>query len=678
MVAFVLSGALAFALYELLAFAKWPPENNTLPLFGGTVTFTRTMARFVSNLLRFAIILAVLFSVLAVHELSSKFDTIARDQVNIVFGFLFGPLLAIWLNGVVVHDPEKDLSRGQVLSAIGLVLLFFLGATGKETTDLISRYAHSVKELKIPGAELSFVANERGERSGSLPVAGSAAGQPATAKYVAGGSSGLSYLAQLDAIIGRDQDYLTTLFAPKGTTVPTEDLHNAEIFAKRAIAPPLSCLLGWFGQTVDSGPINQHLAAYASAFRRLEALNTQINAPAADGSPAIQPSDQTAQLTAIARDFVRRGIAMGLDVASSTAQTDVLQQCHDWIDIYCSGDSAGGPKLQTCLEGRLKEIDNPSEANSPAAKRIAFLADHLQQSINQQHSADQRGLEALPYFAIARASLMAQLGQYEAAASILDDWLRQRGKKTADDPGQTAREGWLALRVRSMLAAYVEEWLELEGIKAATVVQDEHLKNLQAIRDGFKSRLLKADFFKELDGQCKSGCTAAFKRPGECASDEPGDKLKLFRSLYTSYITMETTYIDRSLQHPDYATTFADAINDDASRLVNFDLSCGADSPAREFVYAQALLAFSENGVSYARLRATTDSQEVRTRRLDEAERAAKFGLNILRKPAREEMQQEANKSYRERVAQRPDVQLQELLRAQLKAVDQARKEMAN
>ncbi len=58
--------------------------------------------------------------------------------------------------------------------------------------------------------------------------------------------------------------------------------------------------------------------------------------------------------------------------------------------------------------------------------------------------------------------------------------------------------------------------------------------------------------------------------------------------LYTSYVTMECTYIHRALEHPDYAAKLAEAVNDAAHRLANFDMSCGTKFPEREVIYGQS------------------------------------------------------------------------------------------
>jgi len=686
MTAFILSSAIAFALYELLAFTRWPPAETRFHFHRATLFLTRSAASTARKVIRVFLVLALLLFVLTAHNVTSHFDALTRYEVNIVFGFIFGPLLAIWINSIVIHSAEEDLTRGQILAAVALVLLFLLGATGDETSKLLSRFVRNLNSVKLGGAELSFAPKERNDRD-RLPAT-AISGTSGT--YVTGTSQGLQYLAVLDGIIERDRDYLTKAFVPGRPSFPDTDLKGARDFAKDSIAPPMSCLLAWFQYTGDSRPVDKYLTTYADMFRRLETLNTQMRASA--GPPS---ADELARVREITSDFVRGGLAMALDIALSTTQDKVMTSCDAWFKVYCPPDapptsSSGGPTreipLPQCLREGLAQFTEPSDhpKTGKVGARISSLVTGLGQFIKPQSAADTRGLELLPYFAIARASLMAQLGQYEAAATILDDWLRLRRdeldrKEKQDEfklnPVLAIKDAWFALRVRSMLVVYVEEWLEDEETRAATIVETEHLKNLQATRDGFRSRLLKADFFQELDKACRSKCEPVLRRPGECNSVEPSERLELWRRLYSSYITMEYTYIHRAIQHPDYQDKFAETVNDEARRLVNFDLSCGTKEPKPEAVYGQALLGFAENAVAYFQVRAGIDGTDAQAKRLDEAERAVKLGLEIVEQPATED-QERGDKRYLDRIAPSLAVQVQENLRKQLKQIAQARKQL--
>ena len=683
MTAFIISAAIAFAVYELLASIDWPnePENRGIPFRWGRLIFHGDALVTARNLLRAAIVTVILLSVLVIHNFAPQFDLIANYEVNIVFGFLFGPLFAIWVNSVALHSAYFDLSRGQILAAISLVVLFLLGAIGNEASRFIRQYSRNLSSVKLGGAELSFT-KERSDRDRLTTP--SFAQQPANA-YSVSPSQGLSNLVFLDKIIRRDNDYLTKAFTH---SAPIDDLKSAEDFAKASIVPPLTCLSSWFRQNADASLVEKYLTAYADAFRQLEALNTHLNMPRQRGQANANVSERLQEISA---DFVRNGLTMALDIALSTTNEAVLESCKEWFDVYCP---AGPQPDIKCLRNSLSQFaPNGIRENPRVDERIFTLADRLasfmapsQSTSPLQRSADTRGLEALPYFAIARASLMAQLEQNEAAAAILDGWLQRNDEVSkglrelqekdhvhADDLHQITAE-WFVLRVRSVLVVYVDQWIEDEGAAAATVVQTEHLKNLRLAKDGFRIRLLKADFFREIDKACQTECKVVFRRPAECGSKEQRETLDLWKKLYLSYITFEYTYIHRALQHPDYPTKYAETINDEARRLVSYDASCSSPDQDRDVVYAQSVLAFVENAVSYARVRARIDSEDTQKMRLDEAERAAKFGLELVKDAATDDRER-TGKPYLDRIAPSFAVQVQDNLNEQLKRIDQARRD---
>ena len=119
-------------------------------------------------------------------------------------------------------------------SVIALALLFILGATGNETSKLISNYAHHLSSVKLAGAEVSFSSNEQGKRD-RLSSTRLLPDEPTLAGSA---SSGLANLSVLAFIIDRDSQYLTTLFTKKGNPQPpVDDLINAHDFVDHERRP---------------------------------------------------------------------------------------------------------------------------------------------------------------------------------------------------------------------------------------------------------------------------------------------------------------------------------------------------------------------------------------------------------------------------------------------------------
>jgi hypothetical protein len=423
MAAFLLSAGFAFAIYQVLAFADIPrtrsafkadpyfrPDPYKIAVFGVEVHLDEAPLRRARRLLRLLIVIAVLFTILAIHQLVSPFDLISNQGPNIYLGFIFGPLLAIWVNNLIVHRATEELSRGQILAGIALLLLFLLGSVGNETAGLIRRYASSLKGLKIPGAELSFGEKPRKDYS-SNRVAGSSVSAGTS------GSNGLNYLFQLSDLIQRDRDYLH-LFR-RSPTKQVSRLDDADTFVKDVLRP-IGCLRSWSHETGDSGLTNKHLEALADSFRRMQTLNTS----------ALSSAEQERRLTETGTSFVRNAISMSYDVLNSSDQPAVLKACALALNAYCptvlpqpattAPDPAGDIPQAIMLEC-LRDWQRDLSSNAPRTdEQIARVKTAV------QALAKDNGLNKNPYFAMGYSSIMAQLSCYPAAASIFEDWLDQQ------------------------------------------------------------------------------------------------------------------------------------------------------------------------------------------------------------------------------------------------------------
>ena len=721
--AFILSAGLAFAIYELLAlwhipdtqtgpmpgdpfrrhpFRGRPRTTSTRarpgdpfrrhPFPGVTLEFDSPALRRVKIFARVLIVLATLTALLLIHQQVRPRESITSYSANIYLGFLFGPLLAIWVNAVIFHPPKDELSRGQIVAGIGLVLLFLLGSVGNETTRLLQRYSNRLSGLKLAGAELTF-----GERShkdiGSTALAGSTSGSsgstaPAGTNGSSGisGSSGLAYLAQLggkNGIISRDLQYLQ-LFKPTLDTTQINKLSSARAFATRLIGPPLGCLLAWSQETGDSGPVDKHLNAFAEGFRQLATLKQggQTNTAPDPG-----------RLKDISTGFIRSGLAMAFDVMAASEREAVIEGCGLWLSTFCpeamTWDDKGTlniddddkfrvvdrPQLLRCLRAQKATLDEPPPQppqgepapTNRARNNASELADELKTFI------DQDSLNERPYFAIGYAGIMAQLGYYPAAASILDDWLRQQRRPRDNVNDESLVQNWFTVRARMFQAAYMEEWLVKEIRGVPTSVQDEHLANMMALRDGLHERLKNADFFKPLDKPCDTNCTIVLAPPAACKSEMLPKQLLLWQKLFTSYVSIESTYIERTVRHPEYRTRFQEKTNLEARRLANFDLSCSADTP--DAWYAAVLAAFVQNAVNFTRARANNESQDTSVKRLDEADRAAVIGLQVVNDAAVKDRER-GDKRLLERIQPSLTVQAQDELRSLRDEIAQIKKDL--
>lgn len=619
MTAFLFSAALTFALYQALAHSRFPPNWKVLRIGGGLrLVLSEGAARWARRLLRLAIIVAFTLFVFFIHPIFVPAWLSLKNSTAVIVGFLFGPLFAIWIN-TVINNKEPDLSSAQMVTGVGLALLFLLGAAGEKTAAWLAMSADSLSSIKLGGVEAQFDRHPKeAMRVMSTAPAGSDSASGGKVSPASAGSSGLSYLGQLDKIVERDQNYLR-LFAVSGRPEPKSDpLSRSKKFAE-AVAPPFNCLHTWLSETADGQAVNEHVTVFADSFRQIGLLHD---------------AELRGRIPDVSRSFVDGELELLHDVMASTAQAEILDACKPLVERFCP-DLAGRsspfarPAALKCVEERLSQIEklpeNWSQAkpSNPLERALQDFRDTLSNFV------ESGGVKNRPYVPIAYSSILAQLGRHAAAAAILDDWLRRY--RDAAPEGPHVNE-WLALRARAILAVYLEEWVALEdaqATRAPTALRNEHLRNLIAVINGFKGLLRESDFFEGLENDSLRP-EMRFRRPGKCASHEEPKKLDYWRNLYTSYISMEVTYVMTALRDPAYEEISAEALNTEVARLARFDLSCGADRPDPKIMYAQALEAFARNGLQYSGIHAEEEDKDITLRRLDEAKAAAEFGLDMI------------------------------------------------
>src|SRR6186713_672621 len=145
---FILSAVLSFIIYEGLVYVDIPPRRGWFRIGNVNVNFDQDSAKWAQRLIGVLLSLAIVFGVLFLHEVITPLDHITRDKTNIVLGFLFGPLFAIWLNAVFSHPPGQPLSRGLVLGGIGLIAFCLIGSAGNQTGRLLEQIGKKISGVK--------------------------------------------------------------------------------------------------------------------------------------------------------------------------------------------------------------------------------------------------------------------------------------------------------------------------------------------------------------------------------------------------------------------------------------------------------------------------------------------------------------------------------------------------
>lgn len=675
MESFILSAFLAFILYQSLAYAKWPVPKNRFPIGRDiSISFDERSADWARRLIRIFLVLVILLCIVFLHNLAFPADALLRNRVNVILGFLFGPLSAMWINSILSHGANDPLTRGQIVGGIGLVVFFIVGCVGNETGALLSKVVRNVSSIKLPGAELAFSG-----KKDSTPGAGAdrPAGQSGGSKREAGPSGGLSYLSNLNTyFIKRDLEYLV-LFGDASLSAKLEEVGK---FADEVAAPPFSCLLGRLATTADSLTVNAHLLGFAQTLRRINTF-----------------TDDT-QREQISTDFIRRALTIASETIESVPLAEINNYCAPLLRVFCPQHLGPDPKdpkrgnsyladnKRAAMLGCIRDLNEGLKKNLP--QQLVTAANQLTEKFLVQFN--QAGeLEKRPYLSIAHASLMAQLGQYKAASAILYGWLEAKNKTMSQDGGLPA-DDWFEVRARSILAAFLDEWVQRDAEKIDTAVRDEHLANLDFLRKALKQRLVamdasKPDYFSDLLTETAPASSSdqsrppVFKRPSACRLPildrrvRANKDIRLWQALFRSYVSMELTYLQNTLHHPRYADKYAETATTELRRFAQLDLSCFVEGDQPDLYYAYILEAYARNALKYSALKKGLESDETRRRRLEQGVSAAQFGIEVIEKAATADRRQHGrSEPFLSRIASSDPIDVEDKLKQDMQDLNAA------
>ncbi|MGY2902851.1 hypothetical protein [Bradyrhizobium sp. URHC0002] len=713
MVAFLISSAIGFTVYQLVAWALVSRDGSSLNFGDSQLELSPNAATWLRRIVAVVLIGVGLWLIFWLHRLFGLRSESPGGAV--LLGFVYGPLLAIWINTLVATPPDDGPSAGQYVAGAGLVLLFLVGSVGESAEQLIKEYARRINKISVGGAELSFVQknSDKGSLGGSLSLSG------ITPTYASStGAVGLDYLDRLAKMIERDIEYLEVFreaelqrekakrtgadpAADRELAIKIEEkkketqevlisLRTAKAFAEMTIKPPAACLVGWYTVTGDVDSINRHMAALANVFKRLPTIES--------GHPVEQ----------LAEEFIDRSFIIVRDAVASVPSYLLADKCDALLYQFCPSAfrSVSAKKLNDV--GLYKEETKRERNDDPRAsgdclreiqsavlqKRKVPVFETLQRELEPALAdfVKSRGWQARPYFALGYASILSQLEQNLAASALLDNWIHMRSQRPERPmPVWETAADWFDLRVRSILVNFLEVWLKKEGASAPTAVRDEHIANLDIVRLDLKSRLEQVDFFQDVvasigappanNWQDKFRLDDRTRDPASCFSKDP--YLDRWQRLFETYVTAELTYLNAILSHPDYSDRFSEQATTAAAALAGMNLSCiprdrewekGLVHPRARTYYAQALDAFGTNAYLYSDSHREFESASVRQQRLEGAIHAVEFGLNLIREISRKARDRNGM-SFLQRIEASDAVEVEEKLKATAKKLKRMMKE---
>jgi hypothetical protein len=395
-----------------------------------------------------------------------------------------------------------------------------------------------VNNVKLPGGtELAFSPDANRTKSPSALAINVPPVSPAIRTPDA--SQGLQVLASIPGFIERDGKYAELFGAGK-----VEGLDEARQFANQALDPLSKCLAEYVAETGDSGRAGYLLSDLAASLRALIRIRGEK-----------QPQNVADAL----KDLTRKILVE--TPASEKVTVPGAKTC---------GDLA----TQAVREG---ESDK-------------FVVDWLKKG----------SWRSRPYLWIGFASMLATSLQYAAAVEPLDEWVRSvnsvelgtaaaLGIELKDVPDRV--KDVYEIRVRMLIAGYIEEWIRSNNGAKTSVVQEYHLRNLEkliALLQPSTNQIVKeitlthnpmVESSFTVEPNDSHSCDADFYRK---ATNDPKSKnnqdeyptWKLQLLLIDTLRSAEMVWATTALEHPDYITDYAAKAKRYAVEAANIDLSC--------------------------------------------------------------------------------------------------------
>jgi hypothetical protein len=449
-----------------------------------------------------------------------------------VFGGLVGVLLGNLLNRILKNDHDYQFTSTDRLQ---LALIFALAILGIGGEEILRSSAQRINKISVgTTTEISFadVAPKSSRVSAEQPH-----GAFQNTQGKSGGSAGLEKLYDIGSMeksnIDRDRSFIEVLARHEREPMP--EFTDAGKLAQNVLSPLASCLLGISGLYGDDTFNERQLSRMADALRDLaqpgQTNYKEIRSKLAEATGAV-------------------ALYAGARASEFKAQAEDRYSCQ--------------PIIVPSYDSSLPSLTNES-------------IDHFRNS-----------REALPYVAMAYASVMAALHHYEAATITMDRWIR------SEHPPGVAQQ-WYLLRARLTQALFTDEWIRDRGSAASSSLRKYHIDNLRAIADGIAAFSGISELAKRNNGyKWNIGVLGASHSGDDGICDVPelpalvlrdpnkkepdtltkADATEQLETIYNSYLSARTDYVDHALKHPIMKVNSASLIESEIETLMPLSLRC--------------------------------------------------------------------------------------------------------
>jgi hypothetical protein len=596
MTAFLLFAAIAFLVYEFIAFAQLPRSGVSPLRFGGlTINFDAPTARRWRLGLRILTFFLVLIAILLLHEFGPEatLNRIRANSATIILGLFFGALFAMWINSVFTHSPGTALTKGQIVAGVGLIVLFIVGSVGNELGTLIERLARkaSVSNIKIGGTEITFTQTARKTGAESLAVVSSSGGS--FGLRVIGSSYGLDGLADLSEAINRDCGYIGlfegTFKDCSGSSPIQKKLSSAKRFAKLGVSDYARCLNGIYAETADLEFVNERLEPLAPLLRELVGPNFDKQIFLDHAILALYP--ETVRLTAYVLSAPPKLESKLTDCGSTLMLlcTEAPADPQNWPESKAAGEwlleeknekNAGLVAARDQCRDDAVGLVRKFPRDAPASGRLfdGFYK-NLRPQLEQHLEDDFRDR---PYAAVAYADLMAHLDHHSAALQVLFQWLGSSDQRKHENPLQNTSDfqpskihvAWFEVRARSTIAFFMEEWIRRKEPSVPTALREEHIDNLGKLLELITHIKMSDAALAALDRRRHDLLKDEFRAirveaPSDCPRPDAREQ-----QLIHVYLSDKLVLINNALHHPKYDVDLAEDTRTQLERVMNADMSC--------------------------------------------------------------------------------------------------------
>ena len=497
---------------------------------------TRMLAAWIGSVLAVAVLLLLILGVFwrsfAVPNAPEEpfFELVgSRHFAHVFFGFLFGVAAGYWALSLFYRDPTKPAGYIEIVAGVAVLVFLLLGVAGE---DALVRMLERLTSVEIGGAKLSF-----SDASGVKVFANNAGVTAAGVSRAAppAQSSGLLTIQSLPDAIDRDRKYAILLAAAGGlpsnvTDALEKEFDEAKKNADGALAVPAKCLADYADLTGDDLRIGRVLEPFAERMRDYAAT---------------PPNAAPGPIDSWSKSFQSR-----------------FQAIWEEFNFIGSCGKNGDPK-----QTEISAILGPLKTDAWRRR---------------------------PYFAIIFSSMLAFDHQYVVALNSLYEAIDTTAEAPDKASGgadeelnkqlRSVKKPVFELRVRALIAQYLDEWTSAYGVKTPSVVafQEENFTrmiDLLTERDLSKligpvlaqmkvkpSGLLEHAF---LTDPSFDSCS----RPNDAllnSDDRWSNALFLTRTL----ISMKLNWVFSALESSDYYDSSATQAEQYVDDLVGLNLQC--------------------------------------------------------------------------------------------------------